>query len=264
MFERFNEPARRSLFFAREEAADLGSAFIETEHVLLGIRREEHAVTSRVFDRDRLSFAAIRREVEARTSRRAPVASSGEVPFSEEAQRVFVFAAQEAERLLHSHIGVEHLLLGLFREERGLAAIILKEHGLQLAQVRDRIVEAISPSSPKPIGFPFGHLPSGAPRLVRISPSRRAHHEGPVATSRPHEVSADGFTLKELIAWAYRVDAQLFDLPASLDDHARYDLRLRLPNRLSWPALDRLIQDGVAGTSRLLSRTRRNRSTCSC
>ena len=72
MFERYTEQARRALFFARYEAFQLGSPSIETEHVLLGLFREEHSLTSSVFARARLSIDDVRREIEARTARHAP------------------------------------------------------------------------------------------------------------------------------------------------------------------------------------------------
>jgi uncharacterized protein (TIGR03435 family) len=245
MFERYTEPARRCLFIARDEAFDLGSAFIETEHLLLALLREDHQVLAGVLDGDHLSYAAVRREVEARTSRRAPTESPGDVPLSEEANRALSFAAQESDRLLHTHIGVEHLLLGLFRETGGLAAVMLKERGLQLAHVRDHIVQTLRPSSPPPFAIPFGHMRHHERRRVRVSPSRREPHEESVVASSLHHVAADGFTLKELIAWAYRTDERDIELPAGTDERTRYDLTLALPNRLSWPAIDQIIQDGL-------------------
>jgi ATP-dependent Clp protease ATP-binding subunit ClpC len=246
MVERYTEHARRCLFIARDEAFDLGSAFIETEHLLLALVRE-HQVLAGVLDGDHLSYAAMRREIEARTSRRARAESLADVPFSEEAKRALSFAAQESDRLLHTHIGVEHLLLGLFRETRGLAAAMLKERGLQLAHVRDRIVQTMGASSPLPFAISFGHRGHHERRRVRVSPSRREPHEEPVVVSSLHHVAADGFTLKALIAWAYRTDERDIELPAGTDERARYDLTLELPSRRSWPAIDQIIQDGLQG-----------------
>ena len=148
MFERYTEQARRALFFARYEAFQVGSAFIETEHLLLGLFHEEQSPTVRVFARANLSVDDVRREIDARTARRIVTSQSNEVPFSDEAKSVLAYAAQEADRLLHQHIGTEHLLLGLFREERGMAATILAEQGLRIATVRDQIVEMLSASLP--------------------------------------------------------------------------------------------------------------------
>ena len=138
MFERYTEQARRALFFARYEAFQRGSPDIETEHLLLALFRDDQSVTARVFARARLSLEEIRRQVDARTSRHAPLSESSEVPFSEETKRVLHYAAQEADRLLHKPIGTEHLLLGLFREEGCTGASILNGLGLRLGAVRDR------------------------------------------------------------------------------------------------------------------------------
>ena len=173
MFERYTEQARRALFFARYEAFQVGSAWIETEHLLLGLFHEEQSPTVRVFARANLSVDHVRREIDARTARRIVSSQSNEVPFSDEAKSVLAYAAQEADRLLHQHIGTEHLLLGLFREERGMAATILAEQGLRIATVRDQIVEMLSASLPLPAGFPFSRFVPPAGSLgLRISAAK--------------------------------------------------------------------------------------------
>src|SRR6187401_2848431 len=137
MFERYTERARRVLFFARYEASQLGSISIETEHLLLGLIREGKGLTSRIFARSHLSLENIRKEIEGRTVFREKVSTSVEIPFSAETKRVLQFAADEADRLLHNYIGTEHLLLGILREERSVAASILTEKGMRLNTVRD-------------------------------------------------------------------------------------------------------------------------------
>ncbi len=249
MIERCTEQARRTLFFARYEAFQSGSSFIETEHVLLGLFRDDQSLAARVLAEARLSPDVIRREIEDHTARRTPLPlSNDDLPFSEDATRVLQYAAQEAERLLHRSIGTEHLLLGLFREERGLAASILHGHGLRLAHVRDQVVMMLSAAARLPAGFPFDlPAPMGAARRpLRISPSQRAPTDGPVTTTSPQRVTAEGFTPTELIAWAYRADVRHIDVPADFDDRTRYDMHLDLPGQRTWPAIDRLIQEGLS------------------
>ena len=248
MIERCTEQARRTLFFARYEAFQSGSSFIETEHVLLGLFRDDQSLAARVLAEARLSPEVIRREIEDHTARRTPLPlSNDDLPFGEEATRVLQYAAQEAERLLHRSIGTEHLLLGLCREERGLAASILHDHGLRLAQVRDQVVMMLSASARLPVDFPFDlPAPMGARRPLQVSPSQRAPTDGPLTTSSPQRVTAEGFTLTELIAWAYRADTRHVELSADFDDRARHDVHLDLPGHRSWPAIDRLIQDGLS------------------
>jgi uncharacterized protein (TIGR03435 family) len=248
MFERYTEQARRTLFFARYEAFQAGSAFLETEHLLLGLFRDDESPAARVFSRARLLLEEVRREIEAHTARRVrtPLSSSDHVPFSEETKRALQYAAQEADRLLHGHIGTEHLLLGLFREEQGLATQILTGRGLRLATVRDEIVQMSGTAPDRLAGLPFGlSLPSHASRLLRVSRSRREPHLEGLVTISPQRVNADGFTLKDLIAWAYRADLRYVDVPADLDSRERYDAQLELPGPQSWPTIDRLIRDGI-------------------
>ena len=144
MFERYTERARRVLFFARYEASQLGSISIEIEHLLLGLIREGKGLTSRIFARSHLSLENIRKEIEGRTIFREKVSTSVEIPFSTETKRVLQYSAEEADRLLHNYIGTEHLLLGILREERSVAASILTERGMRLNTVREDIVQLLN------------------------------------------------------------------------------------------------------------------------
>jgi ATP-dependent Clp protease ATP-binding subunit ClpC len=150
MFERYTERARRVLFFARYEASQLGSISIETEHLLLGLIREGKGLTSRIFARSHLSLDSIRKEIEGRTVFKEKVSTSVEIPFSAETKRVLQFAAEEADRLLHNYIGTEHLLLGILREERSVAATILMEKGMRLNTVREDIVALLNEKTTMP------------------------------------------------------------------------------------------------------------------
>jgi ATP-dependent Clp protease ATP-binding subunit ClpC len=138
MFERYTEKARRVIFFARYEASQFGSSYIETEHLLLGMLREDKALTNR-FLRSRASVESIRKQIEAHTTMLEPVSTSIDLPLSNECKRVLAYAGEEAERLSHKHIGTEHLLLGLLREEKCFGAQILKDRGVQLGAVREEI-----------------------------------------------------------------------------------------------------------------------------
>ena len=152
MFERYTEKARRVIFFARYEATQFGSPYIETEHLLLGLLREDKALTNR-FLRSHASIESIRKQIEGRTTIREKVSTSADLPLSQECKRVLAYAAEEAERLSHKHIGTEHLLLGLLREEKSFAAEILHERGLRLTTIREELSRAqnekMSSSRPK-------------------------------------------------------------------------------------------------------------------
>src|SRR5438132_125557 len=144
MFERYTERARRVIFFARYEASQLGSNSIETEHLLLGLIREGKGLTSRIFSKSHLSMETIRKEIEGRALYRDKVSTSVDIPLSPESKRVLSFAAEEAERMLHNYIGTEHVLLGLMREEKSVAAGILSEKGMRLSAVREEIVQLLN------------------------------------------------------------------------------------------------------------------------
>jgi ATP-dependent Clp protease ATP-binding subunit ClpC len=139
MFERYTEKARRVIFFARYEASQFGAPAIEPEHLLLGLMREDKTLTGRFFTRAQITIEAIRREIEGRTLLRERIPTSVELPLAPETKRVLHYSHEESDRLQHRHIGTEHLLLGLLREERSMAAQILFERGLRLNAVRDEI-----------------------------------------------------------------------------------------------------------------------------
>jgi ClpA/ClpB-like protein len=141
MFERYTEKARRTIFFARYEASQFGSHYIETEHLLLGLLREDKALAHRFLGTT--SSESIRKQVEAHTVRREKVSTSVDMPLSRESKRVLAYGVEEAARLKHEHIGTEHMLLGLLREEKSLAAMILREHGLELSTVSEAVASGI-------------------------------------------------------------------------------------------------------------------------
>src|SRR6476660_838220 len=141
MFERYTEKARRVIFFARYEASQFGSPYIETEHLLLGLLREDKALTNR-FLRSHASVESIRKQIEGHTTIREKVSTSVDLPLSNECKRVLAYAAEEAERLSHKHIGTEHLLLGLLREEKCFAAEISHERGLRLSTIREELARS--------------------------------------------------------------------------------------------------------------------------
>jgi ATP-dependent Clp protease ATP-binding subunit ClpA len=136
MFERYTEKARRVIFFSRYEASQFGASQIEAEHILLGLLREDKKLTSRFFHRSHAIVELIRKEIENRTVMRDRISSQIDLQLSDGAKRALAFAAQESELLGNRHIGTEHLLLGLLREENSIAAEVLYARGLRLSDVR--------------------------------------------------------------------------------------------------------------------------------
>ncbi|MEE9218660.1 MAG: ATP-dependent Clp protease ATP-binding subunit [Acidobacteriota bacterium] len=143
MFEKFTEKAKRVLFLARYEASQMGSRVIGTEHLLLGLLKEGEEITREVFMRSNISMEMLRAELENQGPSREKVSTSVEIPFSEETKKVLTYAEEEAERLLHNHIGTEHLLLGLMRVENSAAGQLLADKGMRLFAVREDTVEIL-------------------------------------------------------------------------------------------------------------------------
>jgi ATP-dependent Clp protease ATP-binding subunit ClpC len=141
MFERYTEKARRVIFFARYEASEYGCPYIETEHLLLGILRDDRVITYR-FLRSLFPVETIRKQIEDHTTIRDKTPTSVDLPLSNECRRVLAYAAEEAELLGHKHIGTEHLFLGLLREEKCFAAEILHERGLRSSTVREELARS--------------------------------------------------------------------------------------------------------------------------
>jgi ATP-dependent Clp protease ATP-binding subunit ClpA len=130
MFEHYTERARRAVFFARYEASIYGSPYIESEHLLLGLLREDLSVANR-FENRRIVESEVRAKIETRIIRRKRFSTSVAVPLSGECESVLKFAADAAEELGHRLVGTEHLLLGILRADTSLAAQVLAALGLK-------------------------------------------------------------------------------------------------------------------------------------
>jgi len=184
MFERYTEKARRVIFFARYEASQFGSPTIESEHLLLGLLREDKALTNR-FLHAHSSVEEIRKQIESRTIVRESISTSVDLPLSDENKRVLSSAAEEAERLGHQHIGTEHLLIGLLREKQSFAAQILAERGLTAEAVRGDLARA--PHLPPPT--PAQAAVAQAPIAVDLTEAVTQGHIDPVI-GRDREIEA--------------------------------------------------------------------------
>ncbi len=140
MFERYTEKARRVIFFARYEASQYGSSVIASEHILLGLLREDRA-TMRQFAGPIQLGTEIRTEIEKLIKRGKPFATSVEVPLSDESKKILNIAGEEADRFSHRHIGTEHILLGILRLPDSLAAKLLLARGARADAIREQIAK---------------------------------------------------------------------------------------------------------------------------
>ncbi len=140
MFERYTERSRRVIFFARYEALQYGSPMISPEHILLGLMREDKTISSRFLPfRNALSVDSVRREVEERIVLRDRIPQSAELHLAPETKKILFYANEESRHLKNRHIGPEHLLLGIVREERSIAAEILVQYGIRIQEIREEL-----------------------------------------------------------------------------------------------------------------------------
>lgn len=140
MFTRYTERARRVIFFARYEALQYGSQDIAPEHILLGLMREDKTISARFFPyQHNLTVDVVRREVEERIVMRERIPQSTELSLSAETKKILFYANDESQNLKNRHIGPEHILLGLVRLEKSIAAEILFSFGLRIQDVRNEV-----------------------------------------------------------------------------------------------------------------------------
>jgi len=147
VFEKYTEKARRLIFFARYEASELRSQAIEPNHLLLGLVREDKQLFTR-FNLTTLSLDTLVRRIRETAGQGAKLSASVDIPLSSEAKRVLSYAADESNKLNHSYIGTEHLLLGLLRAEETTAAELLSEYGLSFNIVRNALSGATGTTKP--------------------------------------------------------------------------------------------------------------------
>ncbi len=148
MFNRFTERARKVIILAKEEAKRFNHDYIGTEHILLGLIREGEGVAATVLEKMGLSLENIRLEIEKLVQPGPATQIIGDLPFTPRAKKALEMAAEEARSLGHNYIGTEHLLLGLIREEEGVASQVLINLGLDLNTVRNKVMEVLGSELP--------------------------------------------------------------------------------------------------------------------
>lgn len=143
MFERFTEKARRVVVYAQEEARMLNQNYIGTEHLLLGLIREEEGIAARAVKSLNISLEDVRTQVEEIIGRGTSTPSA-HIPFTPRAKKVLELSLRESLQLGHNYIGTEHILLGLIREGEGIAARVMINLGGDLDKVRNQVIELLS------------------------------------------------------------------------------------------------------------------------
>src|SRR5919112_1989498 len=206
MFERFTERARQVVVLAQDEARALKHNYIGTEHILLGLLREEEGLAARVLESLDITVEEVRAQV-VRIVGQGDEVTTGQIPFTPRAKRVLELTLREAVFLGHNHIGTEHILLGLVREGEGVAARVLLDFDADAERIRNQIIRML--------GGPLGREAPGREDVVSDDPLRAPESivsmqfpSSPVARSAWHRsdvvgpvVGAVGFPLGLLVGW---------------------------------------------------------------
>jgi len=143
MFDRFTDRARKVMGLARQEAQRFNHDYIGTEHILLGLIQEGSGVAADVLKNLDVDPKRIRQEIEKLVSHGTTMVTMGQLPFTPRAKKVLELALEEASNLGHNYIGTEHLLLGLIREQEGIAAQVLQNLNVRLEEVREEVLELL-------------------------------------------------------------------------------------------------------------------------
>ncbi|HLG43930.1 MAG TPA: ATP-dependent Clp protease ATP-binding subunit [Nitrospirales bacterium] len=149
MFERFTDKGRKIIVLAREEAERHQNDYLGTEHLVLAILRESDGIALMILKKMGLSSEQVRLEIERNLPGGGTTLTFGEIPFSPRVKKVIEYAVEEARLLGHNHIGGEHLLLGLLREEEGIGGKILRSLGANLLTARQLTVTFLRKSAPR-------------------------------------------------------------------------------------------------------------------
>jgi ATP-dependent Clp protease ATP-binding subunit ClpC len=150
MSNRFTERAQRVILIAQEEAKRLNHDYVGTEHILLGLIALGEGVAAQVLANLGVDLRRVRAEIEKIVGTGDNVMLLGEIPFTPRAKKVLELAVEEAQNMGHSHVGTEHLLLGLIREEEGVAAQVLENLGVRLDIVREEVISLLGEGQPGP------------------------------------------------------------------------------------------------------------------
>src|SRR3989454_2652616 len=152
MYERFTDRARKVMQLANQEAQRFNHEYIGTEHILLGLVKEGSGVAANVLKNLDVDLRKIRLEVEKIVQSGPDMVTMGKLPQTPRAKKVIEYAIEEARQLNHNYVGTEHLLLGLLREQEGVAAQVLMNLGLKLDEVREEVLNLLGHGAAEPGG----------------------------------------------------------------------------------------------------------------
>jgi ATP-dependent Clp protease ATP-binding subunit ClpA len=166
VFERFTDRARQVVVLAQDEARLLKHNYIGTEHLLLGLLREQEGVAARVLGSMNVTVENVHAQI-VRIVGQGDEVTSGQIPFTPRAKKVLELSLKEALSLGHKYIGTEHILLAVTRETEGVGARVLVQFGADEPRVRDEVLESLGVRAPPPVKIapsPRRHFSRGKPR----------------------------------------------------------------------------------------------------
>jgi len=144
----FTERVRKVLAMAREESARLNHEYVGTEHILLGLLREGEGVAATILQNLSVDADEVERVINEVVKKGTPTHRGPDLPYTSRAKKVLELAMAEAREVNHSYVGTEHLLLGLLREEKGIAAQVLHDAGLTMANAREEMLRILGTETP--------------------------------------------------------------------------------------------------------------------
>ncbi|MGB7211926.1 MAG: ATP-dependent Clp protease ATP-binding subunit [Gemmatimonadales bacterium] len=173
----FTDRVRKVLQMAREEAARLHHEYVGTEHILLGLIREGEGVAAAVLQNLNVDLEEIQQKIEETVKKGKAAAATGpDLPYTSRAKKVLELAMTEARELNHSYVGTEHLLLGLLREEKGIAAQVLTDAGVNLEQSRAETLRLLGSDMPPAPAVAGPTPPAAAPKTEKKSKTPALDH----------------------------------------------------------------------------------------
>ncbi|MGD8867137.1 MAG: ATP-dependent Clp protease ATP-binding subunit [Gemmatimonadales bacterium] len=170
----FTDRVRKVLAMAREEAVRLQHDYVGTEHILLGLIREGEGVAAAVLMNLNVDLDEVQERTEEQVRKGKAGSTIGELPYTSRAKKVLEFAVAEAREMSHSYVGTEHLLLGLLREEKGVAAQVLESLGVTLEQAREQTLKLLGTDVPNP--GQVGGAPGAGPKGEKKSKTPALDH----------------------------------------------------------------------------------------
>jgi pantothenate kinase type III len=238
MYERFTDRARKVMVLANQESQRFNHEYIGTEHILLGLIKEGSGVAASVLKNLGVDLRKIRLEVEKLVQSGPDMVTMGKLPQTPRAKKVIEYSMQESQSLGHNYVGTEHILLGLLREQEGVAAAVLMNLGLQIDQIRYETIKLVTPGRIPPASYgvnPFQRL------VRRLFEKKASFVQSPKISkkdSAKYLVTVDiGNSQMKVGRFARKVPGEIIER-ATDDDHV-------LPNPLSTLSLPILHKTGL-------------------